>query len=291
MKPPPFEYRRAGNFDEACELLSGAGDGAKILAGGQSLIPMMNFRLARPRLLIDISTIAERNQVLEEGAGIRIRATTVQRFVERSVAVQERLPLLHNAIQHVAHVQIRNRGTIGGSIVNADPASELPAMCLAFDAQLEIKGPKGARQLPADQFFVTYMTTSLAQDEILTSILFPAPSKNSGWGFHEVARRAGDFALVGSAALVSLDERGKCQRARLVLFGAAPTPVRAVQAEQMLLGQNHSTSLLREAAQRVQEVLDPESDMHVRAEYRRSVAEVLAARALEDSFRRAAQQH
>lgn len=287
MKPPPFEYRRARNFEEATELLATAGDGAKILAGGQTLIPMMNFRLARPRVLVDISTIDERNKVVEESTGLRIRATTVHRFVERSRLVQERLPLLHNAIEHVAHVQVRNKGTIGGSIANADPASELPAMCLAFDAQLEIKGPGSVRQLPADEFFVTYMTTALDPSEILTSIFFPIPPENTGWGFYEVARRAGDFALAGSAALISLDDSGKCRHARLVLFGVAATPVRALQAEQLLLGQKSSVPLLREAARCVQEVLDPESDTHVRADYRRSVAEVLAVRALEDAFRRA----
>jgi CO/xanthine dehydrogenase FAD-binding subunit len=286
MKPPPFEYRRARDLEEASELLSAAGDGAKILAGGQSLIPMMNFRLARPRVLVDISNIADHNQVLEEDGGIRIRATTVQRFVEQAEAVKRRLPLLQKAIQHVAHVQIRNRGTIGGSIANADPASELPAMCLALDAELEIRGPKGVRQLGCDQFFVTYMTTALAQDEILASIFFRDPPEKSGWGFHELARRAGDYALAGSAAIVSVDEAGKCKHARIALFGVAATPIRAAEAEQVLIGQRSSGALLREAARRIQGALGPETDVHVTAEYRRTVAEVLTVRALEDAFRR-----
>jgi carbon-monoxide dehydrogenase medium subunit len=287
MKPPPFDYHRAENLDHACELLSSSGDDAKILAGGQTLIPMLNFRLARPRVLIDISNIPERNQVIDEARGIRVRATTVQRFVENAPAVQSRLPLLHKAIQHIAHIQIRNKGTIGGSIVNADPASELPAMCLALDAEFDIKSKAGGRILPAAQFFVTYMTTSLAADEVLSSILFCAPAKNSGWGFHEVARRSGDYALAGSATVVTLDAAGKCTHARIALFGVAATPVRATQAEALLMGRSYSEALIKEAAHQVQGVLDPEDDVHVRADYRRSVAEVLTARALSDAFRMA----
>lgn len=287
MKPPAFDYRRAENLEHACELLTASGSEAKILAGGQSLIPMMNFRLARPRVLIDIGNIRGHNQVTEEARGIRIRATTVQRFVESSTAVQSRLPLLHNAIQHIAHVQIRNKGTIGGSIVNADPASELPAMCLVLDAELEIKSKAGARTMPAAQFFVTYMTTSLAPDEVLSSILFSVPAKRSGWGFHEVARRSGDYALAGSSAVITLDAADRCTHARIALFGVAATPVRATEAEDLLLGNAYSQALVKEAAQKVQRVLDPESDVHVTADYRRSVAEVLTVRALDDAYRRA----
>lgn len=287
MKPAIFDYHQAKDFDHACELLSACGEDSKILAGGQSLIPMMNFRLARPKALIDISNIADRNQVTEEAGGIRVRATTVQRFVEKSRAVQARLPLLHDAIRHIAHLQIRNKGTIGGSIVNADPASELPAMCLALDAELEIKSQSGQRTIPAEEFFVTYMTTSLLPDEILTSILFSEPPKNSGWGFHEVARRSGDYALAGSAAVIALDAAGKCTHARLALFSVAATPVRAKHAEELLIGQVYSAELLKEAAQKIQDVVDPEGDVHVTADYRRSVAEVLTVRALEDAFRRA----
>jgi CO/xanthine dehydrogenase FAD-binding subunit len=287
MKPPVFDYQRAENIEHACELLSAFGTDSKILAGGQTLIPMMNFRLARPQVLIDISNIPDRNQVTEESDGIRIRATSVQRFVEQSAAVQRRLPILHNAIQHIAHFQIRNKGTIGGSISNADPASELPAMSMLLDAELTINSTTEERIVPAEEFFVTYMTTSLAPDEILSSILFKEPPKNSGWGFHEVARRSGDFALAGSSAVVTLDAGGKCTRARIALFGVAATPVRAIEAEEMMIGEVYSENLLRAVAQRVQDVVDPESDVHVTKEYRRSVAEVLTVRALDDGFRRA----
>ena len=287
MKPPVFDYHRAQNLEHACELLSACAEDSKILAGGQTLIPMMNFRLARPKVLIDISSIAERNQVSEEAGGIRVGATTVQRFVERAASVQARLPLLHFAIQHIAHLQIRNKGTVGGNIANADPASELPAMCLALDAQFEIRSQKGQRRIAPEEFFVTYMTTSLAPDEILSSILFSEPPKGSGWGFHEVARRCGDYALAGSSAVITLDGAGQCTRARIALFGVAATPVRAMEAEQMLLGQVYSADLLKEAAQKVQRVVDPESDVHVTADYRRSVAQVLTVRALDDAFKRA----
>jgi carbon-monoxide dehydrogenase medium subunit len=248
---------------------------------------MLNYRLARPKMLIDISNIAERNQVADEAHGIRVRATTVYRHVERSVSVEKRLPLLHKAIQNVAHVQIRNKGTLGGSIANADPAAEMPAMSLVFDAQLDVASKRGRRSIPAGEFFTTYMTTALQQDEVLESVFFAEPPKRSGWGFEEVARRLGDYALVGSTAIVSLDEAGKCARARVVLFGVAPTPVRATEAENLLLGHPHSTALVKDAARLVQSVVDPEADVHVTAAYRRSVSEVLTARVLDDAFRRA----
>ena len=287
MKPCAFDYHRAENLQHACELLSSCGDDSKILAGGQTLIAMMNFRLARPKVLIDISNIGDRNQILEEHGGIRIRATTIQRFVETSASVRQRFPLLCHAIEHVAHFQIRNKGTIGGNLVNADPASELPAMSLAFEAEFEIISVTGRRIVPASEFFVTYYTTAVAPTEVLSSIRFTEPPKSSGWGFHEVARRAGDYALAGSAAIVTLDSAGKCTRARIALFGVASTPVRATTAEDVLIGQTYSEDLLKASARNVQSVLDPEGDVHVTADYRRSVAETLTVRALDDAFRRA----
>lgn len=287
MKPSAFDYHRAENLQHACELLSSSGDDSKILAGGQTLIAMMNFRLARPKVLIDISNIADRNQILDEDGGIRIRATTVQRFVETSPSVRQRFPLLCHAIEHVAHLQIRNKGTIGGNLVNADPASELPAMSLVFDTEFEIISLAGRRTVPASEFFVTYYTTAVAPTEVVASIRFAEPPKFSGWGFHEVARRAGDYALAGSAAVVTLDSAGKCTRARIALFGVAATPVRAMAAEDVLIGQTYSEDLVKASAHNVQSVLDPESDVHVTADYRRSVAATLTVRALDDAFRRA----
>lgn len=287
MKPAPFDYRRAATLEDACTLLAAAPDDSKIMAGGQSLIAMMNFRLARPKIIIDVSDIENRNQVIAEEGGLRIRATTVQRYVETSALVQQRIPLLCHAIRHIAHFQIRNKGTIGGNLVNADPASELPATSLVLEAQFEIMSPAGTRIVPAAEFFITSMTTAVATDEVLASVRFAEPPPGSGWGFHEVARRSGDYALAGCAALVTLDAAGRCSRVRIGLFGVATTPIRARTAENALIGKEPSAQLLLTAAREVQGDIDPESDVHVTAAYRRSVAETLTVRALEDACRRA----
>lgn len=287
MKPVPFDYHRAQTLEEACGLLAAAPNDSKIMAGGQSLIAMMNFRLARPRIVIDVSRIADRNRITADEGGLRIRATTVQRYAEFSSLVQERLPLLCRAIQHIAHFQIRNKGTIGGNLVNADPASELPATALVLEAEFEVLSSEGKRTVPVAEFFISSMTTAVAPHEVLASVRFQDPPAGSGWGFHEVARRAGDYALAGCVSVVTLDDAGKCSRARIGLFGVAPTPVRARAAEDALVGGQHSEELIREAAKAIQSDIDPESDVHVTAAYRRSVAEVLTIRSLEDAFKRA----
>jgi carbon-monoxide dehydrogenase medium subunit len=286
MKPAPFNYRRAATLEDACTLLAAAPDDSKIMAGGQSLIAMMNFRLARPKIVIDVSDVANRNQVSAEEGGLRIRATTVQRHVETSTLVQQRIPLLCCAIRHIAHFQIRNKGTIGGNLVNADPASELPAISLVLEAEFEIMSSDGTRTVPAADFFITSMTTAVAANEVLASVRFAEPPPGSGWGFHEVSRRSGDYALAGSAALVTLDAAGRCSRARIGLFGVATTPIRARAAEDVLIGEKPSAQLLLAAAREIQRDIDPESDVHVTAAYRRSVAEVLTVRSLEDACRR-----
>ena len=287
MKPAKFDYQRAESIDHACELLAAHGDDAKILAGGQSLIAAMNFRLARPKVLIDVSNIGERNRISDEARGVRILATTVQRHAEKHASVRTRLPVLAEAIEHIAHFPIRNKGTVGGSIANADPASELPSMSLLLDAEFEIKSAGHSHTLPAEDFFITYMTTALQANEILASILFVEPPRGSGWGFHEIARRAGDFAIAGSAAVVALDGAATCNYARVVLFGVAPTPVRAHAAEAHLIGKVVNAGVIDEAAHKVSEVVDPEGDVHVTEAYRRDVAVVLTVRALTDAFRRA----
>jgi carbon-monoxide dehydrogenase medium subunit/2-furoyl-CoA dehydrogenase FAD binding subunit len=287
MKPAPFDYYQAKTIDEAVELLSEYSEDSKIISGGQSLIPMLNFRLARPKVLIDISTIENRNQIENDAMGIRVAGTTLQRFLEQSKVVQEELPILYEATKHIGHVQIRNKGTVGGTIVHADPASELPAISLVLDAEFEIKSKENQYTVEAEDFFITYMTTALQSDEILSSIYFKKPPRNSGWGFHEIARREGDFALAGSAAVIGLDASGKCNHARIALFGVAPTPVRAKVAEEMLIGKNYSADLLKEAAEAVKQVVDPESDVHATEEYRRNASSVLTLRSLEDAFRRA----
>jgi carbon-monoxide dehydrogenase medium subunit len=287
MKPAIFDYFRATSLEHACELLSTHGDDTKILAGGQSLIAAMNYRLARPQVLIDISNIDNPNQITDETTGVRVKATTTQAFAEHDPVLRRRLPVLADAIRHIAHFQIRNKGTVGGSIVNADPASELPAMSLLLDAEYEIQSASNKQIMPAEDFFITYMTTALQSDEVLVSILFQEPPKNSGWGLHEVARRAGDFALVGSAAVIALDVDDKCSYARVVLFGVASTPVRAKEVEDAIVGQVCSNKLFEQAARKVSEVVDAESDVHVTDEYRGNVAEVLTIRALADALGRA----
>ncbi|MFT4562801.1 MAG: CO/xanthine dehydrogenase FAD-binding subunit [Gammaproteobacteria bacterium] len=287
MKPAKFDYYRATSLEHACELLGTHGDNAKILAGGQSLIAAMNFRLARPKILIDISNIENPNEITDETAGVRIKATTTQRAAEQSSSVRTRLPVLAAAIEKIAHFQIRNKGTVGGSIVNADPASELPAMSLLLDAQLQVKSAAGERTIEAEDFFITYMTTSLESDEVLASVLFKEPPKNSGWGIHEVARRDGDFAMAGSAAVIAVDASNICTYVRVVLFGVAATPVRAAEVEASLLGKTVSGESIEAAATQVDEVVDAESDVHATDEYRGRVAGVLAARALNDAAKRA----
>ena len=274
-------------MEDACALLSSHGDDAKILAGGQSLIAAMNFRLARPQVLVDIGNLQVGNGISEEEQGIRIAATTTQRTAEKNVIIRQKLPVLAEAIEHIAHFQIRNKGTVGGSIVNADPASELPAMSLLLDAEFEIKSASEQQVILAEDFFITYMTTTLQPDEIVTSILFKKPPQRSGWGFHEVARRAGDFALAGSVAVVAIDDDGKCNYCRVALFGVSSTPVRAREAEEVLLGESSSPELLQEAARKVRDIIEPESDVHVTEVYRRDVADVLTVRALGDAFSRA----
>ncbi|MGR9093226.1 MAG: FAD binding domain-containing protein [Gammaproteobacteria bacterium] len=284
MKPAPFDYYRAKNIEHACKLLAAHGEDAKILAGGQSLIAAMNYRLARPSVLIDISNIENSNEIREEDDGIRIAATTTQAFAEKHPSLRRRLPVLAGAIENIAHFQIRNKGTVGGSIVNADPASELPAMSLLLDAELEIRSTSQTRTIPAEELFITYMTTSLEPDEVLASILFKAPPADSGWGLHEVARRAGDYALVGSAAILSLDEQRNCKYARVVLFGVAATPVRAREVEEALVGSVCSEELIASAAASVAAVIEAESDVHVTEAYRARTAQVLTARALKDAW-------
>ena len=287
MKPAIFDYYRAETLDHASELLSRYGDDAKILAGGQSLIAAMNYRLARPAVLIDVGGIEKKNEISFEGDQVRVKATTTQRITEKNETVVKELPMLVAAIENIAHYQIRNRGTVGGSIVNADPASELPAMTLILDAELEVKNLSGRRTIPADEFFITYMTTSMEADEVLMSILFKTPPATSGWGFHEVTRRAGDFAMVGSGAVVNIDDEGKCCYSRVVVFGASETPVRATPVEDILMGEKCTPDLVREAAEQVLGIIEPESDVHVSEDYRKKAAVTLTARAIQDGFKKA----
>ncbi|GAA4344273.1 xanthine dehydrogenase family protein subunit M [Pigmentiphaga soli] len=286
MKPAPFTYHRARSVDEALALLAGAGD-ARILAGGQSLVPMLNLRLAMPEHLIDISRIAELDHVEERGGRIAIGAATRQRTIEFSPLVAARLPLLAAAILHVGHRQTRNRGTLGGSLCHLDPSAELALMACVHDAQLVARSPRGERVLTMAAFALGTMTTALEPDEMLTEVRFSPWPAGHGFGFHEFARRHGDWAMASAAALVTLDGAGRIERAALALGGVADTPLRHATAEAMLIGQAPGDALLRRAAVLPQDVVVLDDDA-TPAWYRRQLAETMARRALADAVGRAA---
>jgi carbon-monoxide dehydrogenase medium subunit len=280
VKPARFAYYDPTSVGEVLSLLAEHGDGAKVLAGGQSLVPLMNMRLARPEHLIDLNRVAELGALEARDGWLTVGAMTRQRTVEQSALVAERWPLLVEAIRFIGHSQIRNRGTLGGSLAHADPAAELPAVAAALEAEFVIQGPQGERTVAADDFFVTYLTTCVAPDELLVAVRFPPPPDGARPAFQEVARRHGDFALAGCAGLVALDEAGVCTTARIALFGVGPGPHRAREAEQLLQGQKPSRALLEAVAQRAAADLDPDADLHASAEYRKEVGAVMVRRAL-----------
>lgn len=288
MKPAPFAYHRPETVDEGLALLAAHGAEAKPLAGGQSLIPAMNFRLARPAVLVDLNRIAALAYVREETDGTRIGAMTRQRAAERDPLVRRRAPLLAEALPHVAHAQIRNRGTIGGSVAHADPAGEVPAVLLALGASFVLRGPGGSRTVPAERFFTGLFETALAPAELLIEIAIPAMSARAGWAFVEVARRHGDYALAGVAATVTLDEAGRCRDARIALLGVGAGPVLARRAARELAGGLPTDKLLREAAgAAAAKDIDPPGDIHASSAYRRQLVAVLTRRALERAVARA----
>jgi carbon-monoxide dehydrogenase medium subunit len=288
VKPAPFDYFTPDTVDEALALLAEHGDAAKPLAGGQSLIPAMNFRLARPTALVDLNRIGELAYVRAERAGLALGAMTRQRAVERSAAVARAAPLLAEAMPSIAHPQIRNRGTVGGSVAHADPSAELPAVILALEAQLKARSAAGERSIPAAEFFKGMLETALGPDELLVEIALPPLPERSGTSFLEMARRHGDYALVGVAAVVTLDPRGRCKAVRLSLLSVGDGPVLATEAGKVLAGQTPSEELLRAAgdAAATRDV-DPPSDIHASAAYRRQLVAVLTRRALGRAFERA----
>jgi CO/xanthine dehydrogenase FAD-binding subunit len=290
MKPAPFDYAAPSTLEEAVALLAAHEGEAKILAGGQSLVPLLNMRLARPSLVVDLGRVGGLGDIREVDGGLTIGAMTTQRAVERSALVAARQPMLHAAVRFIAHPQIRNRGTVGGSLAHADPAAEWPALALALDAELHVAGPRGARTVPAADFFVTYLTTSLAANEVLTAVHLPARPRRGGWAFLEIARRHGDYALAGIAVTTTLDGGGRCADARLVLFGVGSTPLQVAEAEAAIVGQSASAELFARVADIVGSRIDePLSDVHASAEFRRHLATVLTRRSLAEAFARAAQ--
>ena len=285
MKPAPFEYHCPRTVDEGTALLAKYGDDAKVLAGGQSLVPLMNMRLARPANLIDINRIESLAYIRDDGRTLRIGALTRQRAAERAPQVAERCPLLRDALRLVGHAQIRNRGTIGGSIAHADPAAELTAILVALDGEVTARGPKGTRVIAARDLFVSYLTTSLDPRELLTEVSFPALPAGAGWSWMEIARRHGDFALAGVGVVLAA-RGGTIATARIGLTGVGPTPVRPAEAERLLAGRSPSEDLWKGAAEAVRAAVTPDGDIHASAEYRTHVAGVLTQRALREAWER-----
>ncbi|GAB6876543.1 FAD binding domain-containing protein [Thermaerobacter litoralis] len=288
MKPPRFAYHDPRSVDEAVALLGRYGGDAKVLAGGQSLVPLLNFRLARPAALIDINRIPGLDGLQVAGDRLEVGALVRHRQVERSPAVRRHCPLLAEAVEWVGHPAIRQRGTLCGSLAHADPAAELPAVWVALDGTLRVRGPAGEREIPAGAFFLTYFTTTLAPEELVVGASLPVLPPGAGWAFVEVARRHGDFALAAVAATVALDADGRIAGARLGLAGVGPVPFRATRAEACLAGRLPGEEAWREAAALVEDEIEPESDLHASAAYRRQLAGVLVRRALEQAARRAA---
>lgn len=289
MKPPPFKYFAPATIAEALDLLAEYGYEAKPLAGGQSLIPTMNFRLAQPGVLVDLNNISDLAYIEPTGdGGVTIGAMTRQRAVERSLLIAERAPLVAETMPFIAHPQIRNRGTFGGSIAHADPASELPALAVALNAQMRICNPHEERWVPASEFFVDLFTTAVEPEELLAEIMLPPLPARTGYAFEEVSRRMGDYAMVGAAAVVTLDDNNLCQQAKLVYFSVGPGPVEAVQAEAALQGQPLTAETIQAAAEMAAATdIDPTGDIHASVAYRRHLAKVLAQRVLEKANARA----
>jgi CO/xanthine dehydrogenase FAD-binding subunit len=288
VKPAPFAYYDPRTVDEAVSLLAQHGSDAKVLAGGQSLMPLLNMRLARPAVVVDVNRVDGLDYIRQENGTLAIGALTRQRAVERSGAVAQAQPLLAAATRLIAHPQIRNRGTVGGSIAHADPAAEYPAVALALGAELRVAGPRGERSIRAEDFFVTYLTTALEPDELVTEVRLLALPPRTGWSVMELSRRHGDFALAGVAATLTLAASGECAGARIVLFGVGPTPLRATAAEQLLPGVRLSDALVDAAADSAAKAIEePLSDIHASGDYRRHLARVLTKRALVEAAGRA----
>jgi aerobic carbon-monoxide dehydrogenase medium subunit len=280
VKPPPFEYVAPVRLEEAVGVLAEHGDDAKALAGGQSLAPLLAFRLAAPAVLVDLNGIAGLDHLVDEGDRLVIGALARQRAVERLPGLGRRCAMVAEAVAQIGHVAIRNRGTVGGSLAHADPAAEWPALALALDGECHVVGPRGARAVPVEELLVSYFTTTLEPDELITELRLTLPDGRVSSTFVELARRHGDFAIVGVGALLGLAEDGSVARSRLALIGVGERAVRARRAEALLEGEKPTDELLDAAAAAVDEAISPTSDLHGSATYRRQVTRVLTRRAL-----------
>jgi carbon-monoxide dehydrogenase medium subunit len=286
MKPAPFDYVAAGSLEAALDALGWAGGEAKVLAGGQSLLPMLNFRLLRPAVLVDINRLPGLAYVEAEQALVRVGALTRHHALETSPVIAAHLPIVNAAMPHVAHLAVRNRGTIGGSLAHADPAAELPLMAVLLDAQISIASPRGRRLAGAGDFFRGVMTTDLGAEEIITDIAFPRLAAGTGWGYEQMARRRGDFALAGVAATVAALD-GRANSPRIALSGVGDTPLRATAAEELLAGRALEAPVIEEAVAAIRAGVAPSSDLHASGAYRRHLVGALARRAIAAAWRRA----
>jgi CO/xanthine dehydrogenase FAD-binding subunit len=286
MKPAPFKYIAATSLEHALSLKAQHGDEAKFLAGGQSLIPTMNFRLARPALLIDINGIEGLAGIRSSAATTRIGPLTRYRAMQRDAAFATAFPLIGEALPHIAHPQIRNRGTIGGNLSHADPASELPAIMVALGARFRVQAAHHERWIEAPNFFAGALTTDLRGDEMLVEIELPPAKPRSGFCFMEIARRRGDFAIAGVAAMVTLNDRDQCSDVRLAFCGVGETPVDASSAADGLIGHAPTEGIIQDVAASVQAMIDPGGSVHATADYQRHVAGVLTERALQTACQR-----
>jgi aerobic carbon-monoxide dehydrogenase medium subunit len=280
MKLPPVDYEAPETVSEALELLAEHLDEASVLAGGQSLIPLLALRLARPAVLIDINGIDELSGVSATDGKVAIGAMTREYVAEETTTIADTVPLLAAALPLIGHEAIRSRGTIGGSLAHADPAAELPAVALALDAEFVVRSKLGERVIPAAEWFEGYLTTSRRPDELLVEVRFPTAGPGTGISFQEVARRHGDFAIVGLAASLTLSD-GAISDARLAFAGISDVPVRAAEAENLLVGERPSAELFDEAARRATDDIDPPADLHGTSAYRKKVAAAMARRGLQ----------
>jgi CO/xanthine dehydrogenase FAD-binding subunit len=286
MKPAAFDYVIADSVDMAIESLASARGGAKIIAGGQSLVPMLNFRLLRPSILIDVNRIPGLAYINETESDIRVGALTRHYELETSRIIADHLPVLSCAMTHVAHLAIRNRGTVGGSLSHADPAAELPMMAMLLDGNLQIASATGRRSVAARDFFLGPLTVDLTDDSIVTEIVLPKLPQGTGWGFEEMARRRGDFAIAAVAATLTLSG-GLIAQARIAVTGVGPTSLRAIEAETLLNDRVLDPGLIGDVTDAVRRAIEPETDLHASSDYRRHLAGVLAGRAVEAAWRRA----
>jgi carbon-monoxide dehydrogenase medium subunit len=286
MKPASFDYARPETVDEAVSLLASHGDDAKVLAGGQSLVPLLNFRMLRPRLLVDINRVGELDHVGEDGERLRIGALTRHYALETSPLVRSRFPVVAAAMAHVAHLAIRNRGTIGGSLSHADPAAELPMIAVLLDAEIHTRSAEGERRHQARDFFLGTLSTVLAEDELVTDIVLPLPRARTGWGFAEFAQRAGDFAVAAAAATIVV-AGGKVAEARLALTGVDEKPLRLPDAEAALVGERVTPVLAADIAQMAGLAVRPNTDLRASAGYRRHLVAALTEQVVTAAWTRA----